>query len=556
MGKECVKDTSSGWDALTNIPGMVVNAITSFLGTLIEQVMKPLREFLADTLLATPDVTQHTDVKRLWTAMLGITAGIYVLFVTAGGITVMSYETVQSRYALKQILPRLLVGMVAAATSLTVMGKAIGLANALAHAILATDLADAGQGMVERVLPFALFGAAGLKLYLILLAIAVVALVLAVSIGFMVRVAVMALLAVGAPLALACHAHPVTDPVARLWWRALAGCLIIQVAQSVTFVLALKLFFAPGASTLGIPKSDQLGTLLAGLGLFWVLFKIPGWTLQVVLRGTPVHQPQAPAGVRVLKHLAMYRLMDHYLPATRLLRRRPGGTGGSGGTGFRPGRGGPGGSGGRGGGGGGRRPPGPGPGRNGGGVRGRGQAHPAPGRAAVRSSPAKSGGPADGRAGPDAPATERARQTGPNGRVSTTPAAIGSPSPMTRAPAGQAPRRRNPDTTTVTAPGSRGPRAVSHPAHARRQRQLTLPIPTERVPTRPSRPTQMWLPINAQRTPTPPPVPRPQPPTPPTTSSASPPRTRQMALPVPAERVRLRPPRPMQLRLPLEPPRR
>ncbi|QRX95764.1 hypothetical protein [Streptomyces noursei] len=556
MGKECVKDTSSGWDALTDIPGLIVNAITSFLGTLIEQVMKPLREFLADTLLATPDVTQHADIKRLWTAMLGITAGIYVLFVTAGGITVMGYETVQSRYALKQILPRLLVGMVAATTSLTVMGKAIGLANALAHAIMATDLADAGQGMVERVLPFALFGAAGLKLYLILLAIAVVALVLAVSIGFMVRVAVMALLAVGAPLALACHAHPVTDPVARLWWRALAGCLVIQVAQSVTFVLALKLFFAPGASTLGIPKSDQLGTLLAGLGLFWVLFKIPGWTLQVVLRGTPVHQPHAPAGVRVLKHLAMYRLMDHYLPATRLLRRRPGGTGGSGGTGFRPGRGGPGGSGGRGGGGG-SRPSRPGPGRGGGGVRGRGQAPLAPGRAAVRSSTARSGGPVDGRAGPDAPAAEGARRAGPTGRMGTAPAAIGSLSPMTRVPAGQASRRRSPSTTTIaTAPGSRGPRALPHAVPVRRQRQLTFPIPAERVPTRPSRPAQMGLPSRAQRTPTSPPASRPRLPTPPTISSALPPRTRQLALPVPAERVRLRPPRPMQLRLPLEPPRR
>ncbi|MFF7231322.1 hypothetical protein [Streptomyces sioyaensis] len=162
---------------------MIVDAITSFLGMLIEQVMKPVHEFLADTLLATPDVTKHADVKRLWAAMLKITFGIYVLFVTAGGITVMGYETVQTRYALKQILPRLLLGAVAATTSLTVMGKAIGLANALAHAIMATDMADYGQGMVERVLPFALFGVAGLRLYLLLLAILMVALVLAVLIG-------------------------------------------------------------------------------------------------------------------------------------------------------------------------------------------------------------------------------------------------------------------------------------------------------------------------------------------------------------------------------------
>ncbi|UZJ33452.1 hypothetical protein [Streptomyces endophytica] len=110
MGKKCVKDTSSGWDALTDFPGMIVDAITSFLGLLIEQVMKPVREFLADTLLATPDVTKHADVKRLWAAMLKITFGVYVLFVTAGGVTVMGYETVQTRYALKQILPRLLLG--------------------------------------------------------------------------------------------------------------------------------------------------------------------------------------------------------------------------------------------------------------------------------------------------------------------------------------------------------------------------------------------------------------------------------------------------------------
>ncbi|MGN5380508.1 hypothetical protein ACQ4WX_35335 [Streptomyces lasalocidi] len=201
---------------------MIVNAVTSFLGMLIEQVMKPTREFLADTLLATPDVTQHADIKRLWNWTLGTTAGIYVLFVTAGGITVMGYETVQTRYTLRQIAPRLLLGMAAAAASLTVMGKAIGLSNALAHAIMASDLSDAGQGMVERVLPFTLFGTPGLQLYLLILAIVTTALVLAVLIGFLVRVAVMALLAACAPLMLACHAHPLTDPVARLWWRGLA----------------------------------------------------------------------------------------------------------------------------------------------------------------------------------------------------------------------------------------------------------------------------------------------------------------------------------------------
>ncbi|WP_435208551.1 hypothetical protein [Streptomyces sp. bgisy034] len=551
-GFECDKGTAWGF---LDIPGMIVNAITSFLGMLIEQIMKPVREFLADTLLATPDVTKHADIKRLWTAMLGITAGIYLLFVTAGGITVMGYETVQTRYALQQIAPRLLLGFIAAATSLTVMGKAISLSNGLAHAIMAIDMSDAGQGMVERVLPFALFGAARLKLYLLLLAIMMIALVLAVLIGFLVRVAVMALLAVAAPLMLACHAHPLTDPVARLWWRGLAGCLVIQVAQSLTFVLALKLFFAPGATTLGIPHSDQLGTMLAGVALFWVLFKIPGWTLQVVLRGTPVHNPHAPAGVRILKHLALYRLINHYLPGVRLPRHRPGG--GGGGAGFRPGRGGPGGSGGGrpGPGGGGGRPPAPGPGRGSGpgrGVRGWGRALLARGRGAM----ARPGG-RPGPAGPPAPGAA----AGPGvhgagaGGAHPTPAAASARGAAPRARAGRAPRRPGPAAAPLTRT-SGGPRAVIHPTQARQRRQLALPITAQRAPARPGRPTQLWLPIRAERVPAAPPAAQTLPATPPLTRPAPAPRVRQLALPIPARRVRARPPRPMQLRLPLEPPRR
>ncbi|MEE4590960.1 hypothetical protein V2J94_03440 [Streptomyces sp. DSM 41524] len=516
---------------------MIVNAITSFLGMIVEQIMKPLRELLADTLLATPDVTRHADLKRLWVGAMGITAGIYVLFVTAGGITVMGYETVQTRYALKQIAPRLLIGLIASATSLTVMGKAIALGNVLSHAIVGLDMADAGQGLVERALPFSLFGAPGLKIYLLIVSIVMIVLILAVLIGFVVRVAVMALLAVSGPLALACHAHPLTDPIARLWWRGLAGCLVIQVAQSMTFIVALKLFFAPGATALGIPYSDQLGTMLAGLALFWVLFKIPGWTMQVVFKATPIHNPHAPTAVRILRTLALYRLMDRYLPGTSLLRRGPGGGGQPGGGGGHPGRGG-------------GRPPRPGP---------------QPGSPLVRRWLGTGSAAAASRAPGSGPGTATGSPTSgsPSGPVGTGTArapAVGSATAPTlpRGPAG-----RLSTGSSVASPGTsqqKGPHTVAHPAQARRKRQLTLPVAAQHVSTRPPRPVQTWLPIRAER------IPRPHTAA---NSSASPssarpspgqpvPRmaSRQMVLRIPAERVRARPVRPVQLRLPLEPPRR
>ncbi|MBD0741679.1 hypothetical protein BG418_09295 [Streptomyces sp. CBMA152] len=510
---------------------MIVSAVTSFLGMLVDQIMKPLRELLADTLLSTPDITEQADIKRLWTGSLSIAVGIYVLFITAGGVTVMGHETVQSRYALKQIAPRLLIGVTAAATSLTVMGKAISLANALSYALMGTDASDAGKGMVERVIPFALFGGPGTALYALLIAVLTIVLILAVLVGYIVRIAVIAVIAVAAPLALSCHAHPVTDRVARLWWRALAGCLTIQVAQSATFIVALKLFFAPGATLLGFPKPSRLGTMLAGLALYWILFKIPGWCMRVVFRATPVH-PQLPASLRMLQSVALWRLINRYVPGASTLRRRPGG-GGGGRPGGGPGRGGRPGGGGRPGVGGGGRVPRPMPGGLAGYALRRGRGLFARGRAAISR---------------------------PGGAPPATSTAVSSPA--SRATAASAPartRRTSPPATrarTAAAPRAGGnPRAAMHPTQARRVQQLKLPIPAKRAAGRTARPVQTWLPINAPRVR--PPRPTSTPPAPSAAAALPAPaqRPRQLALPIPAPRVRTRPPRPVQLRLPLEPPR-
>ncbi|MFD7169126.1 hypothetical protein [Streptomyces violascens] len=509
---------------------MIVNAITAFLGMLVDQIMKPLRELLGATLLSTPEVTEQADIKRLWTGSLGITGGIYVLFVTAGGLTVMAHETLQSRYALKQIAPRLLIGIIAAAISLTVTGKAISLANALSYALMGTDASDAGKGLIERVIPFALFGGHGMALYVLLTAILTIFLILAVLVGYIVRIAVIAVIAVAGPLALSCHAHPVTDPVARMWWRALAGCLTIQVAQSVTLIVALKLFFAPGATLLGFPKPNQLGTLLAGLALFWILFKIPGWCTRVVFRATPLH-PQLPAPLRMLQSVALWRLLNRYVPGAAALRRRPSG-GGGGRRGGLGGRGAPSGAP-RGGGGRPGRPPGGGGGGRlpvPGGIAGLALRR---GRALVARARSRTGSPA-----PTARATTGSRVPTSTGQRTARPG--GAPGGLVRR--------------------ATGPRSVIHPSQARRTRQLTLPIPAKRVPARPGRPTQLHLPITAQRVPR---TPRTaSTPLPTATSTAPRPpagpapvrRARQTALPVPAARVRTRPVRPVQLRLPLEPP--
>ncbi|MCX4834254.1 MULTISPECIES: hypothetical protein [unclassified Streptomyces] len=532
---------------------MVIDAVTALLGSVVEAMMKPVRELLGNTLLSTPDVTKQASVKRLWQGSLAAAITMYVLFFLAGGVTVMGYETVQSRYALKQIAPRLLLGMVAASSSLLVMSKAIALANALARAVMGSDTSDVGKGLAKMIYP--LFIARG-QLYLVLFALLLLVMALAVLFGYIVRVAVIAILAVAAPLALSCHAHPLTDGIARLWWRGLSGCLIIQVAQSIAFILSLKLLFAPDTLVLGITKPSELGTRLAGLALFWVLFKIPGWCTQVILRGTPITAPQGGGVLRLFKNVALLQLLNSVAPGAGSALMRGGGQGrpGAGGRGGRrpPGpRGRPGGAGGPGG-----RPPRGGPGGRGprrGGNRPAAPGNPSPGPG-VGGPPRGPGGGAGPGGAPHAP--------GPSPTPPATP--VGTPGSSSGA-ATSAPAAP-PSRTLAAAPRSPHPVPhVPHPAQATRSRQLVLPVPASRVPAHPGRATQTWLPVRADR------VPRPAPPTatpahaPTATATpapspgrsragSAPVRARQLALPVPAARVRQRPIQPMQLRLPLEPP--
>ena len=302
----------SPWDFF-DLPGAIADALTGFIGELIETALEPFLGLLGATLLATPAVTDNPTLSAMWTGSLKIALVAYVVLVIAGGVTLMGYETVQSRYAFKHIAPRAVIGVVAAAFSLLVVARAVDLSNALSTAIVeGAELEATGKGMAEMLLGGALTG--GSPVHLMVLGLVLVVMVAAVLVGYLARVAVVALLAVCGPLALSCHGLPQTEGIARLWWRALGGCVAIQVCQSTALAVALRLFFAPGNTLLGLPDPGQLETLLAGVCVFWVLWKIPGWTVQVILRGSPATMPHAPAPVRMLRGVALAMLLHRHLP--------------------------------------------------------------------------------------------------------------------------------------------------------------------------------------------------------------------------------------------------
>ncbi|WP_018809898.1 hypothetical protein [Salinispora arenicola] len=168
-----------------------------------------------------------------------------MLFVVAGGFLVTAREILQTSYGPKQVLPASPVVVVLANCSLIIGQKAIELTNALTVAIAgnttdgpsaATDPAGRGQRSARPGFLMAL------------LAIAVVVMCLVLEFTFVLRLAALIILLGVAPAALICHASPLTEGVAHLWWHCALACLGLQLAQAIVVMAAIKVFTTPGSA--------------------------------------------------------------------------------------------------------------------------------------------------------------------------------------------------------------------------------------------------------------------------------------------------------------------
>ena len=285
-----------------DVAGRLRQAINDWLRELVARAIDPAVDLAAHSVLATPDLTDSRGrVRELWQLAQGLANTGYVLVVTAGGVVLMTNESLQARYGIKEVAPRLVVGIIASNTSLLLIGWGIEAANGLSRALLGPGVDPAAaEATLKAVLIFPWDGAQTLAL---VAGLVVVALAVVLAASYVLRVAVLVALTVAAPLALACHGLPQTEAVARWWWRALAACLAIPVAQSLVLGCALRVFFhADSARLLGLGAARLVDVLVACC-LLWLLARIPTWATRMVLAGRP------GTVVGVAKSYVAYRLV-------------------------------------------------------------------------------------------------------------------------------------------------------------------------------------------------------------------------------------------------------
>jgi hypothetical protein len=288
-----------------DIAGHIEQAIDNWFRDLVTSALNPVLALLGRTVFATPDLSGPGRVADLWGLAAGIANAALVLLVLAGGALVMSHETLQTRYAAKDVAPRIVVAAVAANASLLLVGQAINLSNAFSGALLGQGVSPAGATSVMRELVLTPLATGGIFLILLGLVVAVLAVVLLAI--YIVRVALLVLLVAAAPLALICHALPQTEGLARLWWRATAACLAVQVGQSLVLIAALRVFFAPdGHAALGLSTTGGLVDVLVACCLLWVLIRIPTWAARAVFSGSG-YRPSTAA--RVVRDVVVYKAL-------------------------------------------------------------------------------------------------------------------------------------------------------------------------------------------------------------------------------------------------------
>lgn len=273
---------------ITDLTACMRDGFSSFINMLVGESLNWLLRLVGSTLLVTPTLDQLPRVGEIWEQSRLFVVAAYSLLVLVGGILVMGHQSVQTRYSIREIAPRLVVGFLAANLSLLVGDQAIRFANAASLAVLGDGLdpQTAGKALSELLVALVARSLVDGGVFAGLLSLALAILLIGLLVGYIVRIALTVLLMSGAPLALMCHGLPQTEGVAHWFWRAGAGVLGIQVGQSLTLICALKIFLQPGGfSFTGMPTGDGVINLIVLIALVWILVKTPTWVMQQVRVG-------------------------------------------------------------------------------------------------------------------------------------------------------------------------------------------------------------------------------------------------------------------------------
>jgi hypothetical protein len=257
--------------------GAVLQLLTGVLSHFISSARSELDSELTRYLFTTVDpsspgraLTTNPAVAHLNLGMAIAADALVGAVVVFASLRSMFEHSLYARYALKVMIPRLLLAIVLVHGSIFFIQMAIDLNNALASVALSL-----GGPVSVDVLPWSgsLSDAAvsamqaSQDLFHAVFAIAVVVAVVLLVLSYVIRTALLEVLIVLAPLAAILMVLPETRRWSDAWLRLFLVALFTQALQLIILRVATAAGFGSG--------TDIAGSLY-GLATLWILLKVPG----------------------------------------------------------------------------------------------------------------------------------------------------------------------------------------------------------------------------------------------------------------------------------------
>ena len=236
---------------------------------------------MSDIITGTPaDLTYgHLLIQEAWLAVWVVTSAALAFIIGWIGLSLITQEPLGARQAgWRELIPRLVLGVVAAAASLWWCALVIDVAHAVSGFIAVTlDVtpSDLLRAPVETLLTAVEGGSVGLALLLALIYLIYAFFCLYLLIQMVLRLALIDLLLVLAPAAMGLWILPHSSGWSRHWLRLFVTTVFQQAVQLIA--LALGIGFLSELAPIGVfePARDLIWKLLMSLAFIYLATRVP-----------------------------------------------------------------------------------------------------------------------------------------------------------------------------------------------------------------------------------------------------------------------------------------
>jgi hypothetical protein len=255
---------------------VLLDAIQGVLKNMIQSAVTPLVTSVIGFLTSTPNLLTNQVITKFWLVMVGITDSLFVVVVAVLGLHIMSAETFGfEQVELKQLLPRIGLAFIGANSSLFLCDYAIVTCNALIKAVIDSTGGLNQAWILDAVNPVTII-TQSVTFIVLLFLVLFLGLTMVLLFMFIARLIIISVGAVLSPFIFLLWTLPKFSDFAEISIKAYFVTVFSMFVNVVVIQLASSFLTIPGNT------DNPLMSIAVGIGLFFVMLKIPSTLMQMV----------------------------------------------------------------------------------------------------------------------------------------------------------------------------------------------------------------------------------------------------------------------------------